>query len=142
MNRQAAAPRLLAWDVWRAARGGAPALAARQERRLAGLVGYARRHSPYYRQLYQGLPEQNAALHELPPVAKPELMAHFDAWVADPVVERAGVQAFVAEPERVGQQHLGQYAVWTTSGTTGTPGLFVHDGPFFARELIEQRQEG
>ena len=64
---------------------------------------------------------------ELPPVTKQELMARFDDWVTDPAVTRAGVEAFVADPALVGTPYLGQYFVCTRSGTTGHPGVFVHD---------------
>ena len=54
-------------------------------------------------------------------------MAHFDDWVTDPAVTRAGVETFVAEKTLVGQPYLGRYFLCTTSGTTGTPGIFLHD---------------
>ncbi len=54
-------------------------------------------------------------------------MAHFDEWVTDPAMTRAGVEDFVADKTLVGQRYLDRYAVWTTSGITGTPGIFVHD---------------
>jgi phenylacetate-coenzyme A ligase PaaK-like adenylate-forming protein len=34
----------------------------------------------------------------------------------------------VTDPKRVGEPYLGRYAAWSSSGTTGEPGLFVHDG--------------
>jgi phenylacetate-coenzyme A ligase PaaK-like adenylate-forming protein len=37
------------------------------------------------------------------------------------------VANFVADKTGVGQLYLGRYAVWTSSGTTGTPGIFLHD---------------
>ena len=89
-------------------------------------MAHARERSPYYRQLYRGLPA-DPRLDLLPPVTKPELMADFDRWVTDPRITRAGVEAFVADPDRIGQAFLGRYFVCTTSGTTGDPGLFVHD---------------
>ena len=54
-------------------------------------------------------------------------MASFDDWVTDPAVTRAGVGAFIADPALVGTPFLGRYVVCTTSGTTGHPGIFVHD---------------
>jgi phenylacetate-coenzyme A ligase PaaK-like adenylate-forming protein len=39
---------------------------------------------------------------------------------------------FVADPARAGRPYLGRYAVWTSSGTAGEPGLFVHDGQALA----------
>lgn len=66
-------------------------------------------------------------LGDLPPVAKPELMGSFDDWVTDPSVTRAGAEAFIADPARIGALYLRRYFVCTTSGMTGLPGLFLHD---------------
>jgi phenylacetate-coenzyme A ligase PaaK-like adenylate-forming protein len=66
-------------------------------------------------------------LTALPPLTKPEVMADFAAWLTDPTITRQGIDAFVADPGQVGALFRGRYAVWTTSGTTGTPGLFLHD---------------
>lgn len=116
------------WDTWRAPRGGAQAITARQQARLEAVVAYARAHSRYYQQLYAGLPGAGVALADLPVTSKPMLMAHFDEWVSNPAVTRAGVEAFTSDIERVGERYLGRYAVWSTSGTTGRPGLFLHAG--------------
>src|SRR5512135_779935 len=82
----------LAWDTWRATREGPKALAARQQARLAELVAFARQYSPYYRHLYRDLPEHITDIRCLPPVTKPELMAHFDDWVTDSSVTRASAE--------------------------------------------------
>lgn len=87
----------------------------------------ARAGSPFYERLYRGLPASDLALRDLPPVTKPELMADFDDWVTDRALTLAGLKDFVAEPGLVGTPYLGRYFVATTSGTTGHPGLFVHD---------------
>ena len=54
-------------------------------------------------------------------------MARFDDWVTDPAVTRADLEAFVADPTLVGSRYRGRYFACTSSGTTGHPGLFVHD---------------
>ncbi|MBA2448285.1 MAG: phenylacetate--CoA ligase family protein, partial [Chloroflexi bacterium] len=117
----------LAWDLWRAERGSRAAVMARQRARLADLVRFARARSPFYRKLYRHLPPDVKDRRDLPPVSKPQLMGSFDEWVTDRAVARAGVESFLANEARVGQQYLGRYAVWTTSGVTGDPGIFVHD---------------
>jgi hypothetical protein len=43
------------------------------------------------------------AFYRLPPVTKPELMAHFDDWVTDPRVTRTGVEQFVADLDNLGR---------------------------------------
>src|SRR5581483_9138477 len=113
--------------AWRVGRGGVPLITARQRRRLAELVTFARRRSSHYRKRYAVLPPVVSHIHQLPVVTKPELMTHFDAWVTDPAVTRQDVDAFVADLRRVGDRLRGRYVVWTTSGTTGRPGVFLHD---------------
>lgn len=132
----------LTWDLWRARRASAASVAARQRTRLDSLVAHARAHSPYYRRLYGGRPSDAMALADLPITTKPELMAHFDEWVTDPAVNRSGVTAFISDPARVGQLFLGRYAVWTTSGTTGRPGIFLHDRSALACYQLSLMQRG
>ena len=127
MTRPRTSPLLLAVDQLRAERGGRAALERRRDERLRALVAHARAASPFYERLYRGLPSAVPALTDLPPVTKPELMAAFDDWVTDRAVTRSGVERFVADPEAVGAAYLGRYFVGSSSGTTGHPGLFVHD---------------
>ncbi|PKQ29659.1 MAG: CoF synthetase, partial [Actinobacteria bacterium HGW-Actinobacteria-10] len=117
----------LLWDAFRARRQGPAAIALRQRARLAEMVAYARANSPYYRELYEGLPDRVEEHAALPVTNKKELMAHFDGWVTDPEVTIEEVRAFIANPDRIGEQFLGKYIVATTTGTTGTPGVFVFE---------------
>lgn len=114
--------------TWRAGRGRFPRIASLQRERLEELVAFARRRSHVYRELYAPLPDPVQDLRTLPPVTKRHLMERFDTWVTDPAVTREGVEAFVSDRGRIGQRYLGRYLVLTTSGTTGEPALFVHDG--------------
>jgi phenylacetate-CoA ligase len=116
----------LALDLWQAQREGAAGLARRQELRLAALVAHARVKSRFYQRLYRDL-RDSIAIRDLPQVTKPELMAAFDDWVTDSEVTRAGIEAFVADPARIGSPYRDGLFVCTSSGTTGHPGLFVHD---------------
>lgn len=123
-----------AWRVWRQYRALAEvwrptsvALDVRQRERLSNLIAFARARSPYYHALYRDLPVEIPDLRALPVVTKPELMARFDEWVTDSRVTRAGVEAFAGDPSLVGKRYLNRYVVWTTSGTTGKLGIFVHD---------------
>ena len=54
-------------------------------------------------------------------------MAHFDDWVTDPGIRFDEVMSFIADPRRIGEQFLGRYTVWTSSGSTASPGVFVQD---------------
>ncbi len=117
-------------DILRAGSTSQTALNTRQRRRLRALIAFARARSPFYHELYRDLPADITtlrALRTLPVVTKPELMARFDEWVTDARVTKAGVEAFVVTPNVLGKRYLGRYVVWTTSGTTGKPGIFVHD---------------
>ena len=122
----------IAWDAWRATHGGPSAIVARQRRRLAELVAFVRQHSRFYADKYRGLPEHVDDVRQLPPVMKSELLEHFDDWVTDPAVTRAGVEAFVADKSLIGHQFLDRYFVCTTSGTTGVPTILVHDAGMLA----------
>lgn len=114
-------------DARRAHRGGPAAVAARQRARLAAMVTFARSRSPYYRQLYAGLPERIEDPTLLPVTRKPDLMARFDEAVTDRRVTRAAVEAFITDPTLIGQPFLDGYTVATTSGTTGIRGRFLID---------------
>lgn len=122
----------IAWDTWKAARGGISVVRARQQRRLAELVDFVRSNSRYYADKYSHLPDQITDLRQLPPVMKPDLVKYFDEWITDPEVTKASVDAFVADRSLVGHHYLGRYFVCTTSGTTGVPTLLVHDDGMLA----------
>ncbi len=104
---------------------GRAAIEARRRKRTEALIAHARANSPFYQRHYADIPNQQ--LDSLPPVTKRQLMASFDEWVCDPRVTLAGVQQFVAGSAPAGTPFLGDYFVCSTSGTTGHPGLFVHD---------------
>jgi len=115
-------------DARRTRRKGRVALAQRQRARLAEMVSFARSQSPYYRALYDGLPERVEDAKLLPITSKKQLMGRFDEWCSDRSVTLEKVQAFVEDPRQIGQQFLSKYTVLTTSGTTGRRGIFVLDG--------------
>jgi phenylacetate-coenzyme A ligase PaaK-like adenylate-forming protein len=119
---------LAAWDVWFCTHAGAQHVRRVAEHRLDGLIALAREHSPFYRNLYRGLPAGQCSIECLPVVRKAELMAHFDAAVTDPRVTAARVRRFLEDERLAGHPLLDRYAVWVSSGTTGEPGMFVHDG--------------
>jgi phenylacetate-coenzyme A ligase PaaK-like adenylate-forming protein len=102
-------------------------IAARQQERLSELVRFARANSRFYAEKYRGLPETVTDVSILPPVTKAELMEHFDDVVTDPSVRKEDVCRHIGDLENIGRPFLGKYMVWTTSGTTGTPGIFLED---------------
>lgn len=113
-------------EIWWARHGGMPS-GNIAPARLNALVRYARAASPFHRRLYARVPESGAALEDLPSVTKDELMAHFDEWSADSHVKRVDVERFLSDRRRVGEAFQGRYHVWKSSGTTGTPGIFLQD---------------
>ena len=114
-------------DVWRA-RGAARAeIEARQRRRLVEMLSFARRQSRFYKRHYSDVPKGSTDLTQYPPVTKPMLMEHFNDVVTDTAITKAEIDAFVADETKIGQRFLGRYPIWTTSGTTGEPGIFVQD---------------
>ena len=130
-------------DVWRVDRCGPELVTARQRTRLARIVAFARTYSPYYRKRYRTLAPVVSDVRDLPVTTKAELMGEFDSWMTDRAVIRQDVDAFVADVDRVGDLFLGRYVVWTTSGTTGKPGVFLHDpGAMSAYGAIAVRKSG
>ena len=120
------------WNAVRVHRQGPEAIRHRQQARPAELVAYARQHSAFYRDRYQGLPEPIEDVTLLPVTNKGELMAHFDEVATDPAVTLVAVQEFVTDPSRIGGRFAGKYLVATTAGTTGTRGIFVLDDRYWA----------
>ena len=114
-------------DTRSARREGPGAIARRQRARLAEMVALARAHSTYLRELYQKVPERVEDPILLPITRKKELMARFDDWVTDREVTHEEIRRFVDNPDLIGERFLGKYTVATTSGTTGTRGIFVID---------------
>ena len=114
-------------DARRVTRGGQEMILVRQQKRLNELVAYARKHSRFYAEKYRGLPETITDVYQLPAVSKIELMEHFDDVVTDPSVRKEDVCKYIGNPGNIGKPFMGKYMVWTTSGTTGTPGIFLED---------------
>ncbi len=95
--------------------------------RLADMVAHARAHSPYYRELYRDVPTRVEDTSLLPITDKKKMMARFDEWGTDREITIEKVREFANNPDAIGERFLGKYTVATTSGTTGTPGMFVID---------------
>jgi phenylacetate-coenzyme A ligase PaaK-like adenylate-forming protein len=117
----------LIWDARRAQKKGAAVIAQCQRARLADAVARARTNSPYYRELYRELPERVDDPELLPVIDKKKLMARFDDWCVDREITLERAQAFADDPNLIGERFLNKYTLLTTSGTTGTRGVFVLD---------------
>lgn len=122
-----------AGDVWSGTWLDREALARRAHGRLCALLRFARAQVPLYRRLHRGLPPASMVkLTDLPVLHKGQVMADLPGSLAAAGLSRAEVEAFVADPARIGTPLAGHYAVWTSSGSTGVPGIFVHDGDALA----------
>ncbi|MET0758649.1 MAG: AMP-binding protein [Mycobacterium sp.] len=115
------------WDAYRAGRQGRAGVARRQQERLCNLVAYARGHSAYFACRYRDVPEVVTDVAQLPVATKAEMMCHLDQWVTDPLVNREQAEAFIANPALIGHDYVDRYMVCTTSGSTGTPAILLHD---------------
>lgn len=140
-------------DILAASMAGREALQRRQRERLSHLIAHAVTHSAFYRcrvgpALRRAVSSSVAScatastfappsptvpsLTDFPIVTKRELMREFDDWVTDPAIKLESVIDFMADPSRIGQDYLGRYTVWQTSGSTGEPAVFLQDAQAMA----------
>lgn len=116
-----------AWDILAVPGGGSAAWLQRCEHRLHRLLDTSARRSA----VYAGAPSvHGAALDALarwPVVCKHDLMRRFDDWVTDPSVRLPALRAFMSDPLHIGQLYQGRLMAWESSGSSGEPGVFVHD---------------
>lgn len=117
-------------DVLAAAQAPAAALDRRRRERLHALLAAARRGSALYRQRLGTA--AYSALEDIEPVGKDELMARFSAWVTDPALELVALREHVADPAHIGAPFRGRWWAWESSGSSGSPGLFVQDAAAMA----------
>ena len=101
-------------------------IAAVQKKRLAALVRIAKEKSPFYRKLYADIGD-DFSLEELPPVSKPELMAHFDEVLTDRNITMARIDAFTQDLDHIGRMIDDKYLIFKTSGSTGNPAVVLYD---------------
>ena len=101
-------------------------LHALQQKRLADLLQYVRKNSPYYQDKFKNIP-LDTPLSAYPVTTKQEMMAHFDSFMTDSDVTLEKVQHFMEDCSNVGRKFLGKYLVYTTSGSTGTPCIVLYD---------------
>jgi phenylacetate-CoA ligase len=115
------------WEVGRIQQRDSKTVAFRQSRFLQRFVQFARTASPFYRDLYRQVPQIVENLAFLPPVTKPELMAHFDEWLTDSRVKRAEIERFMADKRHIGQPYFNRYLLYTSSGSTGRQAIIIQD---------------
>lgn len=94
-----------------------------QEKSLNDLRSFAYANSPFYREFHSGL--ENAPLAELPILTKHQVMDNFNDFVTDRELKLENAMAHLAAGNR--GRLLERYEIVTTSGSTGTPGIFAYD---------------
>lgn len=98
-----------------------------QQHKLQGLLHFAARNVPFYRQHFGDRPPSALRLADFPIVSKEQMMDRFDDFVSDPRVRYEDVRAFI-EADRIQRElFLGRYVICKTSGTTGRAGIFLID---------------
>jgi phenylacetate-coenzyme A ligase PaaK-like adenylate-forming protein len=105
-------------------------LLAHQRQRLRALVTHAVEHSSFYREAL-GPDAAGAGLADLPTLPKTLLMEQFDDLVTDRRLRLAELEPFLAQAD-AGALFLDEYRVFSTSGTSGVPGVFVYAHAEFA----------
>lgn len=106
-------------------------IAAQQRRRLTALLQAARR-TPRWRRWLAGREPGTLALADLPVMDKATLMQPFEDGVGDPRLALPALRAFMDDGRRAGEPFLGRWWVWHSSGSSGVPGVFVHDAAAMA----------
>lgn len=117
----------MAWDLQCVAYAPAHAWRLRREQQLHALLTHARSRCALYRRAAPVGEPASASLDAWPVVHKAELMRRFADWVTEPDVTLPALRAFVGDPQRIGESFGRGMAVWESSGSSGEPGLFVHD---------------
>lgn len=95
-----------------------------QNKHLESLRRYSYRYSPYYRALHKGY--EKAPLSELPVVSKQELMKNYDDVVTDRRVKLEQIYQHIRN-QYFHKLFLNKYRVLVTSGSTGSPAVFIFD---------------
>lgn len=100
------------------------ALARYQDERARGIVAYARAHSPFYREHFDGTTDWR----ELPTIDKQSMMARFDTFNTHGIRrDEAMAVALRAERDRNFSPTIDGLTVGLSSGTSGHRGLFLVD---------------
>lgn len=104
-------------------------LAAHRIQRLRQIVGYTIASSPWHGERLAGVDVarlDEAALRELPPMTKGDLMENFDRIVTDERITLERVNAHL-ETVGTGSYLLDRYTAVTSGGSSGARGVFVYD---------------
>ena len=104
-----------------------------QERRFRKLLRHVLRKSRFYKRYYleHGITQsdiEKVEIEDLPVINKKMMMDNYDELVCDSALKRKDLERFIAEFPEASRKYKGIYRVIHTSGSSGTPALFVY-GP-------------
>lgn len=105
-----------------------------QESRLQDLLGYIKHRSPWYQEYLRGIDIDSITLSNynelIPAMTKKELMSNWDKIVTDPYLKLDDIMSFLIDQQGVSCSdyiYRDTYHVLSTSGSTGTPGVYVYN---------------
>lgn len=101
-------------------------LLALQRERLRKMIAYVVPRSSYYRDILKATGTGPKRLQDFPILNKSIVMAEFDRIVTDPQINRALIEAHLAEKGPT-VALFGKYHVFPSGGSTGTRSLMVYD---------------
>ncbi|MCK8059168.1 MULTISPECIES: phenylacetate--CoA ligase family protein [unclassified Fusibacter] len=104
-----------------------------QQRRLAKLLKHVMDHSEFYKTFYEehGITVdkiESVKIHDLPIIDKELMMKNFNRFVCDKGLKKNDLEKFLSDPEMSDSKYDGIYEVIHTSGSSGSPGIYVY-GP-------------
>jgi phenylacetate-CoA ligase len=104
-----------------------------QQKRYRKLLRHVFRKSRFYKRYYQehGITQRDiekVVPEDLPVINKKMMMDNYDELVCDPALKKDDLERFIAEFPEAGNKYKGVYRVIHTSGSSGTPAVFVY-GP-------------
>ena len=98
-----------------------------QQFRLKHLISYAKKNSAFYNNKFQHISDNSFSIKNIPITTKSELMENFNIWVTDKDVNFSSAKKYCLDKTLIGNLYHGKYLIFESSGTSGTPGIFLHD---------------
>jgi len=104
-----------------------------QQKRFRKLLRHVFRKSRFYKRYYRehGITQcdiEKVETKDLPVIDKQIVMDNYDELVCDPALKKDDLERFIVESPEAGSKYKGVYRVIHTSGSSGTPAVFVY-GP-------------
>jgi phenylacetate-CoA ligase len=115
--------RALAAELLQRERWSRDQLLSYQQERVCALLAHAAEHSPYYRETLGA-----GGLDAQPTLTKQTLVEQWDRIVCEPRLRRALVESHAAGDD-ADRPLLGDYEVFSTSGSSGLGGVFFFQPP-------------